>query len=73
MKKESLLSGVGTHPDPGQVALEVSEAGPGRGGANPQRLKASWRASEASQGKVTNPSAKYRPAGSQGDTGTDVQ
>lgn len=73
MKKKSLLTGVGTHPDPGWVALEVSEAGLGRGRANPERLRAMWRALEASQGRVTNSSAKYGPAGSQGDTGTDVQ
>lgn len=73
MKKKSLLSVVGTHPDPSQVALEVSEAGPGRGRTNTKRLRAMWRASEASQRRVTNPSAKYGPAGSQRDTRTDVQ
>lgn len=73
MKKKSLLSVVGTHPDRGQVALEVNEVGPGRGGASPERLRATWSASEASQRRVTNPSAKSGAAGSQGDTGTGVQ
>lgn len=40
MKKKSLLSVMGTHPDPDQVALEVSEAGPERGGVNSERLRA---------------------------------
>lgn len=40
MKKKSLLSVMGTHPDPGQVALEVSEDRPGRGRVNSEGLRA---------------------------------
>jgi hypothetical protein len=73
MKKKSLLSVVGTHPDPSQVALEVSEAGPGRGGAKPPEVKGHVESLRSQPEESYKPKHQVGPAGSQGDTGTDVQ
>lgn len=60
MKKKSLLSVMGTHPDPGQVALEVSEDHTGRGGVNSEGVKGHVDCcSEVSQKTVTNHSTKW--------------
>lgn len=73
MKKKSLLSVVGTRPDPSQVALEVIKAGPGRGGAKSLEVKGLVESLRSHPEKSYKPKHQVGPAGSQGDTGTDVQ
>lgn len=73
MKKKSLLSVVGTRPDPSQVALEVIEAGPGRSGAKPPEVKGHVESLRSHPEESYKPKHQVGPAGSQGDTGTDVQ